>query len=636
MCGRRRSHDCSSYRFWFLSIASLSTESRSQVLLRSSYVDASTNEDGRANQSERQLAVLSSSKLEACVNDGSEEMDCSMKMVLTVTLEHGQLNTESAQFMVDEVKDDSDNAKKLLKPWRLSWKKTPAYWRYPIRYVQDVNNKPIETVVKTGFLGCSDNSNTNEEELTCGVAKAGGERILDSEGFCCGCDLNDRFSGLPTRGQLDCSITSVSESAHCLGFDPLWYSIFEVDPPQVFYDIEVELAKPDNPDAPWSNVTYQTTSMILNHQQPYASAEDGALNLQLVGDLATARSPYSFESRYLAVPNSPASHARVNEELPLQSAMLIDKSFFDLSGLTCNKIGVSYTAFKRQTQECESPTQSCLASQLDDLHKEDIERESRGAPPRHLVRGFCEGAVELGKSGKGRSGSTRFLACPMAQRHTTLMRLEAKAEEAMFVTNVASGKIIAAVAPAFEALTGGGDVRIGVISTGRVVAQFVVGVTNCSEQFAAGPALTVSIEPYETATQSIRLIASQTGGGDYHCWVALSNSLGQVVDSKLVKFNVSDMQVTNGAQSGEMQRPGEVLGDDSGGGGDCSDVCPGAVDVLCFIAHSCWSRVGILLLLCAIVFGGLFLCVKFSLPCRILGCLCSSLLSEPKRRRPSE
>eukprot|EP00439_Symbiodinium_sp_Y106_P080732 s702_g19.t1 len=63
-------------------------------------------------------SVLSSSQLEACVNDGSEQMECELKMVLTVTLEHGQQSTESAQFFIREVTDAEDETRKLKKPWK--------------------------------------------------------------------------------------------------------------------------------------------------------------------------------------------------------------------------------------------------------------------------------------------------------------------------------------------------------------------------------------------------------------------------------------------------------------------------------------------------------------------------------------
>ena len=66
----------------------------------------------------------------------------------------------------------------------------------------------------------------------------------------------------------------------------------------------------------------------------------------------TAVAPHRFESKYLVVPSRPSGHERVDPALPLRYAMLVDTSLFELSGLTCDKIGVSFTAFKRQVQQC--------------------------------------------------------------------------------------------------------------------------------------------------------------------------------------------------------------------------------------------------------------------------------------------
>lgn len=570
-------------------------------------------------------AVLSSSKLEACVNDGSKELWCEKKVVLLISLEQGQGEEESAQFItINEVKDEQDQKHSLKKPWRVTWTKSKAHWRYPLRYSQDVNNKPTEKVFKVGFGACSDNPNDNEEKLTCGVAKYNGQRVTDSEGFCCGCGIQDVIKGVPTRGDLGCTTLDLSSSAHCLAFDPLWYSLFEVDPPQIFYDIEVKLMWPKDPGASWANVSYQETAARLSHQQPSSEGAEGQLRAFLVGDLATAVAPHSFESRYLAVPSRPPGHARVSAERPLDYALLVDKAAVDLSGYTCDKIGVSYTAFKRQVEKCSRPAQSCLASQLDDIHKANVARKAQGLPPQSFVSAFCTGAPELGTTVGGGSGSTRFLGCPLEQRHTTLLRLEARADEAMFVTNVASGQIVSAVAPSFQALQGGGEVNITVISTGSVRAQFTVGVARCSAGYVSGPAVMLSLSPYATAESRIRLIASQTGGGDYECYAELYNALGALLDEKLVLFNVTDLKIDMGAQQA-VDRAGKVgTFDNFAGGGDCNSVCPSAVDLACFFAHACWTKLSTLVVVSVLIILGLAFAawaLSRGIPCRVLRCL---------------
>jgi len=114
-------------------------------------------------------SVLSSSRLESCTNDG-EQLDCELKVVLSVTLEHGQQTTETAEFLIREVKDDEDAARQLKKPWQVSWEKSQAYWRYPLRYVQEVNNKPTEGIKEVAWLSCNDNPKSTAEAVTCDVS----------------------------------------------------------------------------------------------------------------------------------------------------------------------------------------------------------------------------------------------------------------------------------------------------------------------------------------------------------------------------------------------------------------------------------------------------------------------------------
>jgi hypothetical protein len=49
--------------------------------------------------------------------------------------------------------------------------------------------------------------------------------------------------------------------------------------------------------------------------------------------------------------------------------MLIDKLNVDKTGLTCNKIGVGYSAFRNQPNSCGASPESCLQNQIEDFHK---------------------------------------------------------------------------------------------------------------------------------------------------------------------------------------------------------------------------------------------------------------------------
>ena len=73
----------------------------------------------------------------------------------------------------------------------------------------------------------------HDDEPTCGWNLVAGERLADSQGFCCTCSLDDTWDdtfGSNTdgmRANLDCDINWPWEgqpsSAHCLLMDTRWY-----------------------------------------------------------------------------------------------------------------------------------------------------------------------------------------------------------------------------------------------------------------------------------------------------------------------------------------------------------------------------------------------------------------------------
>jgi len=553
-----------------------------------------------------------------------------MKVVLAVTLEVGQDDVESAQFTVSSVTDEDDDDVSLVKPWRVTWTKSATYWRYPISYVQDVNNKPTETIIKTGWLECSASSADTAEEVTCGVATVDGKRVKNSEGFCCGCDLEDIKSGAETRGNLKCSALSMEESAHCLGWDELWYSVLSVDNPTVFYDIEVSISRPTSTTSSWANTTYAEEVITVSHSVPTGKSSDGSVIVKLVGDFATATAPHSFESKYLVIPSRPTGHARVDADYPLRYAMLLETSLFELSGLTCDKIGVSYTAFATQANMCDIAAGSCLANQLDDYHEEDQERSDAGTSTRYFVESFCDGAMELGAQSDELEGTTRFLGCPMTSRHTSVMTITVAADSASFVTNVATGEIVSVSSTEFEALQGG-SVTVSVVSTGSVKAAFTISVTNCSGGLTADPAVEVSIAPYQVYVETFAVYASQTAGGSFACTALLYGATADLLDMQEIGVNVSDTVINNGAQSGNNGADGDEATDSDSDGGTCDSTCPSFFDVICFLAHSCWEKFARMGVGLAIIFALVCCCWKGTrsgLWCKLVGKLCKA----PKSR----
>jgi hypothetical protein len=97
-----------------------------------------------------------------------------------------------------------------------------------------------------------------------------------------------------------------------------------------------------------------------------ALSSNGAIVAQLVGDFATFTAAPVLSTKRLLIPSTPGNDARV---LAGTSAwMLVDNTQIDLSGGTCDKIGVSYKAFNNQNNACLRLPNTCLSNQPDDLY----------------------------------------------------------------------------------------------------------------------------------------------------------------------------------------------------------------------------------------------------------------------------
>ena len=107
---------------------------------------------------------------------------------------------------------------------------------------------------------------------------------------------------------------------------------------------------------------------MVSPESTIATTEpDKWLIARLIGDFAPFQQYPELTQKYLAVPAQPPEHPRVQEGV--KNWMIVDKTLVELDGLTCNKIGVSFEAFRTEYGACSNEPGSCLRNQLDDYYK---------------------------------------------------------------------------------------------------------------------------------------------------------------------------------------------------------------------------------------------------------------------------
>eukprot|EP00450_Noctiluca_scintillans_P004620 CAMPEP_0194495314 /NCGR_PEP_ID=MMETSP0253-20130528/12962_1 /TAXON_ID=2966 /ORGANISM="Noctiluca scintillans" /LENGTH=553 /DNA_ID=CAMNT_0039336561 /DNA_START=86 /DNA_END=1745 /DNA_ORIENTATION=- len=533
---------------------------------------------------------LSSSQVEMC--DEGSDFECEEKIVFIITLEHDVGKTESLHLTLDTVLDTNGEDKSLSWAWEIWLTKSTAAWSYPRKYVQDVSHRGREVQKSEG--DCNDKPPTH---LSCGTVldPDTGIRIDYSEGFCCVCDWGTRS----IRGGVGCGwddwlYIRRYEYSYCLRFDPPSWTVNELDTPFLDYSVEVGIAKPTSPQATSRDEAgYFTSFITLDSHTP--TKTEGHILAHIVGDFQSGVAPWHFSGEYFVYPYDPEDDELVHPDDWFRNALFLEKHLFNLGGGECNFIGTSYKAFVHQGRKCADDADTCTRNQLADHYQDAVERgrDDRFASSR------CPNYTHQ-SSRKHREGGNPF-RCPINQRQTTMIRLETPSGEIQFVRYVATGTIEDVSIPSFHGFSGTRTIVI-VRNSGRVTAAFLVGLGDCSEGIESEAANVLTLSPGETGTWSVRVWASFTESKTVQCSVLLWDAVGKLQDQRVVTFVVTEMMATIGTQGGlkayELQ--GQLA---------CGSICPGLLDVGCFINNSCYQQLG----LATLTIFSLMACVVFML-----------------------
>ncbi|GFH27554.1 generative cell specific-1 [Haematococcus lacustris] len=349
---------------------------------------------------------------------------------------------------------------------------------YPMQYLASFNFKPVEVVVRPSSRQC--NAGDYESSPTCGWYYVDGQQIPSSQGFTCQCSTSQIFdatlggSNERTRANLDCDFWSnpldiltgrTPCSAHCLDFDPLWYSVLTLSP-----------------------------------SVPLALSSSRLVSAKLLGDLATYTQLPAISNMVLLVPRPSGWSPDQILAGDRSQWLLLESSQFSMDGSQCDKVGTSFSAFRYQVDGCARAPQTCLGGQIKDLMAADALRISRGRVPLNLLTRYTYGANSTFRSFNG--GPLSF-ALPVTSQSTSLLLLSVSADAVRLVTNSAPGAI-----------------------TGTLMCTFN-SVGNCSHAVRSVEARSVALAGGASLSLAPPLdiyVEDQAADPQRHCWLYLYNS----------------------------------------------------------------------------------------------------------------
>jgi hypothetical protein len=599
--------------------------------------------------------VIAQSQVESCIRRSSG-LSCSLSLLINSVVTSGSNGTES--ILVSSVLDQTGQLRNLTNPIMVNVTKGPVFVRYSLVYLVDVNSKPREVVSTTSLLGCASDTTQLGSNPTCGYLYYRASRIRYSEGFCCKCSL-DQLLGLGShqRGGVQCnlltSLFSNGASVHCLRWGPIWYSLFRIMTPAIESSVWVTFGD--------GSVDSQTR-LILTAQNPVVSSlsSNNSLNVtaRLVGSFAWTRPPTDWGLQmYAASPNVAASTSasaltdpRIKSSSPLDPfryGMLVPMANVDLSGDTCNKIGVSFSGFvNNQGDRCSAYVGDCLQNQLDDCWSA-LTTKSTIKPGVNTCMNVQDSlCASIGGTFVQNDGYR--LSCVLSDTSAdspTQVLIQLNAKDVAIVRNDAIGVIISVSVETNVALTQTANVEVIVRNTGDLQSEFLISVRDCLPDGLLLPlsGSDISLGPNATALVQIKVEDSSITGNMYACTAAMTDASGLQLSVKNFVFNTTDLLSSRGSQStdnstGLADGEGGPSVESEGVQDTCSSSCSSFFDVVCFVSNACWSKLGSLAGTIAGVGTFLTLMTKFGGwqfmlgACKTICCCTGSSKSKRKRR----
>ena len=340
-----------------------------------------------------------------------------------------------------------------------------------------------------------------------------------------------------------------------------------------------------------------------------------------MGCLDPYRAVEDFDGQVLMFPSEPTSSARVVNWR--DNAMLLDDNMITWNGNECDKIGVSYTAFRYQSEACSRPVGSCLGYQPEHYHKGG----------KHFVKDIVGQDAFTFAPGKSPSEITFSVASEMTR--TSLVTLTIATDNIQFVINRADGHFEWCNATNFESFTKLGRMQCGVQSDGKVEAAFRVSVSNCSNGILPILGEQFTLDVGQKMVRTFEIHATNPDASEHTCRVLLFDSLEDLLDFKDVTFISYEVEIDKGAQEGDSPH-----GEGSSISGNaqryaCHKNCDSIFDIMCLFMHGCWDTIGMLI--------GIVIAILIFLPClvkltksRMTAAADAASTSSPRRRRRND
>lgn len=317
---------------------------------------------------------------------------------------------------------------------------------------------------------------------------------------------------------------------------------------QIDFEVQIHIEKThqihDNLTDAQETPESSTKTLVLSPSQMTARSKQDGIQVEMIGDFASYAELESLRDHWLMIPIQPGLSPNEIFSSNLNMWMVFPPSLVSTIG-ECDKIGVSYTSFKFQSDRCSRPFESCLSNQIYHYQLEDQLRLSKGLKPLYNIQRFGGGQANQGQLRELSSGLS--LKLPLKQMRTSLIQVSIKADGFRYVRNVGHGVIVEASicnfagtkCGEFEAISENGYIEVHVNNTFAEDAMLHVSLINCSSGIMPVLQNSAAVKGLSMRKFTFKIQATTDLALNCSCNIIVSNALAAITDSRIITFSLA-------------------------------------------------------------------------------------------------
>ncbi|XP_066249518.1 hapless 2 [Euwallacea similis] len=209
---------------------------------------------------------------------------------------------------------------------------------------------------------------------------------------------------LHRRGGQDCDDTftppgadpkTYHDSAHCMEFSEVWYSIYKIAHPIIDHSVDIQIFEKMGMEGGciyWKELTSYENISVGTSEKKYSNSEGTILASYTVNTPIKEEFALDLKSYKLLIPEEDESDSTEDQYPEVAGGpseyLVAREDDIDVSGKTCNKAGVGYEAFANQPNKCNNHRNACLQNQPKQMWQHDHDLEGNGKKGRYFLKNF--------------------------------------------------------------------------------------------------------------------------------------------------------------------------------------------------------------------------------------------------------